>query len=481
MSTKKDLVEAYAFSRRRLVTAFVSGAPGGREVEPARPGRTIVAGVAIAVLLMAGAAIAGVFDKRDDVDWDDSGLIVDADSGALYVILEDDIPGFTEPRLRSVVNVTSAQLILGSDVEAQEVSGEEIGGEPKGQPVGIIGAPATVPPADDLINSGWTSCTGEGYGVRTHVAEEPQVTPAPEAGLVVTTGKDSYLVATAPSVGATPETARSFLLPRSPDSLLRDLGVDLERDAVPVPEQWLALFPTGAPLDEDGLSIAGAGSRLPDAIADEYPRRTRVGDYYVDDDGRAYVITADGALEIGEFGLEVLVHSTPGGHRPQEQSPETIELTFADEDPEATFWPATGDLADVTDEGEEVCAVLRSEPGAQPAVEIGVDPADEASAAAAAADAGEAGVEDVTVESGFGAVVQRGGWAASGSDAPYLVDDRATAYRLRGRTEIDNLGYDEVAPVVVPDVWLELFAEGPELSQDAALCPPTTDPDAQCR
>ena len=32
MATKKHLVEAHAFSRRRLVTAFVSGAPGGREL-----------------------------------------------------------------------------------------------------------------------------------------------------------------------------------------------------------------------------------------------------------------------------------------------------------------------------------------------------------------------------------------------------------------------------------------------------------------
>ena len=46
MATKRDLVEAHQFSRRRLVTAFVSGAPGGREVEPARPGRTIVGGLA---------------------------------------------------------------------------------------------------------------------------------------------------------------------------------------------------------------------------------------------------------------------------------------------------------------------------------------------------------------------------------------------------------------------------------------------------
>ena len=59
MATKKDLVEAHAFSRRRLVTAFVSGAPGGREVEPVRPGRVLIGGMALSVLLLAGAAIAG--------------------------------------------------------------------------------------------------------------------------------------------------------------------------------------------------------------------------------------------------------------------------------------------------------------------------------------------------------------------------------------------------------------------------------------
>jgi hypothetical protein len=58
MATRSDLVEAYSFNRRRLVTAFVSGASGGREAEGARPGRTIVGGLALAVLLLAGAAIA---------------------------------------------------------------------------------------------------------------------------------------------------------------------------------------------------------------------------------------------------------------------------------------------------------------------------------------------------------------------------------------------------------------------------------------
>src|SRR5690606_6305453 len=113
MATKKDLVEAYSFSRRRLVTAFVSGAPGGREVEPARPGRAVIGGLALAVLLLAGAAILGVFKGFNQVDLSAVGLYSD-DRGTLYVVLEEDLPGVEGPRMRQVVNATSARLILGS-------------------------------------------------------------------------------------------------------------------------------------------------------------------------------------------------------------------------------------------------------------------------------------------------------------------------------------------------------------------------------
>ena len=109
MATKRDLVEAHAFSRRRLVTAFVSGAPGGREVEPVRPGRTIVGGLALSVLLVLGAVIAGVFAPRTPEDWNKVGLVVSKDDGGLYVVTEQS----DHPVLRPVINVTSAKLILG--------------------------------------------------------------------------------------------------------------------------------------------------------------------------------------------------------------------------------------------------------------------------------------------------------------------------------------------------------------------------------
>src|SRR3546814_5858307 len=104
MSTKRDLVDAHAYSRRRLITAFVSGAPGGREVEPARPARAIIGGIALGVLMLAGAALASMFAGRSPADWPDPGIILSKANGHHYVVLAEDqpVPG----RKRTPLNST---------------------------------------------------------------------------------------------------------------------------------------------------------------------------------------------------------------------------------------------------------------------------------------------------------------------------------------------------------------------------------------
>ena len=67
-------------------------------MEPARPGRTIVGGLALAVLLIAGAAIAGIFSPRVPDDWTDPGLIVSKEIGTAYVITEDEDADEDDPR-----------------------------------------------------------------------------------------------------------------------------------------------------------------------------------------------------------------------------------------------------------------------------------------------------------------------------------------------------------------------------------------------
>src|SRR3712207_5107951 len=104
MASKRDLVEAHAFNRRRLVTAFLSGAPGGREVEPTRPARAVIAGVVLAGLVLAGAALAGYLRPGLPQGWNDNTLVVARTSGARYVA--------TGGTLYPVVNTTSARLLV---------------------------------------------------------------------------------------------------------------------------------------------------------------------------------------------------------------------------------------------------------------------------------------------------------------------------------------------------------------------------------
>ena len=198
MATKKDLVEAHAFSRRRLVTAFVSGAPGGREVEPVRPGRVLIGGVALSVLLLAGAAIAGFLLGRPPAQWLDEGsFVISKDTGEQYVVLR----GGNDPLLQRVPNYVSAQLLLQrADLTPFTVRDKYIRTVQLGEDLGIEGAPAGLPSADELVDDGWTACTGSGVGIKVAVQGEPTVEDLTGSAFLVSTRDQEWLIATAPDL-----------------------------------------------------------------------------------------------------------------------------------------------------------------------------------------------------------------------------------------------------------------------------------------
>ncbi len=320
MATKKDLVEAYAFSRRRLVTAFVSGAPGGREVEPARPGRTIIGGLALAVLLVAGAAIAGIFSPSVPEDWADSpGLIVSKETGAAYVITEDavdaaeDADDDTGPVLRPVINITSAMLILGAEESPEVVPQSAIDDETVGDDIGILNAPASPPSPDQLIETGWTACTDTGQGIKLDVAEAPGAGKARGAaggpgGFVVRSEELYYVIAQGRDEGAGAPSAYRYQLPddqAARDDILSELGVDSSVNARSVSEDWLALFPTGGALSVDSFRLEGAGDPVDYAEPGTgVPAGARVGDF-IDGTEGPFLLTAEGPAELDPFALAV--------------------------------------------------------------------------------------------------------------------------------------------------------------------------------
>lgn len=460
MATKKDLVEAYSFSRRRLVTAFVSGAPGGREVEPARPGRMIVGGIALAVLLIAGAAVAGALTKRPPPDWNNPGLVTD-DHGALYVILDSE-QSAGESTLRPVINVTSARLILGSDVKTKSVPDKVLATRKKGPSIGILDAPATVPAANHLINSGWVACTADGAGLRAEVRRRPSVERAAGTGFVVKAEKSGvrWLIAEA-EVATHPTRAYRYQLPPRNDGLDTDLGVTTS-DQITVPDTWLSLFPEGGALSAAGLGITGWGTTVPGYGGG------RVGDY-TERNNQSFVLTQQGFVELSDFALAVVRNTKTGTFSPRPRPAAATDPPFktAERTYDAASWPEepVDGSAAATD---TVCGVLETEKGAEPAVRLATVPSDSPS------DAVAKGERRVAVEAGYGALVRSADFGTSEGGTVTLIDDGGRSYSLAGQGEVDNLGYKSVPPVVVPGAWVQLFTPGPDLSILDALCPPRT-------
>lgn len=491
MATKKDLVEAYSFSRRRLVTAFVSGAPGGREVEPTKPGRTIIGGAALAVLLIAGAAIAGIFSPRDPEDWNKPGLILSKETGAAYVITDTS----SHPELRPVINITSARLILEGGIEPTLVSQDTIDQQIVGDDIGILGAPASVPTPSLLIQTGWTGCTADNEGIQLTVAERPGVDYAPTGGFVVESNGVDYLIAQAREVNGASPGAYSFELPTLPqgsrddddlDNMLSDLHVDPRPNAVRVGEDWLGLFPAGAMLDFRQFGLSDFGTPVPYADSDGVPPGARVGDVvtYPDGDGgtRSMVFTVKGPAPLDDFALAVYRHTrTPNGRLTQgARSGGSPVETTQDAAPtprqdtlslDAAHWPNR--LLD--DPGDDPCAVLRTTPGGTPSVLLATNPGEGAKASGIPVTEHEP-----SVAPGRGAYVLSGGWHDSSFGSPYLIDAKAKRYALEGPDVPDRLGYGDVPVVVVPDSWVELFRRGVTLSVDSALCTPDVDQGQKC-
>lgn len=458
MATKRDLVEAHSFSRRRLVTAFVSGAPGGREVEPARPGRTIVGGIALGVLLMAGAAVSGVLAGRTQVDWNNPGLIISKEKGQPYVITRAS----KHPVLDPVINITSARLILGSSVQPVIVPEKTIQEQTIGSEIGILGAPATVPDTSELMETGWTACTADHHGVRTYVAPTPDASYADTAGFVVQSGSQRWLIASAGSSSG----AYRYLLPPiangAQDRFLHAVGLGVGNEAVHVPAAWLALWPAGGDLSwhSFGIPASAYGSKVAYAGQIHLPS-ARVGSLVqVGDTG--YLLAPSGPILLTSFAQAVYQASSPPGgagatlHAPTMDKAAAANPYSGANWPQGQLQPASGDL----------CAVLQTKAGSAPQVALGTNPG-----AAASASGVPAGRRDAGVAPGGGAYVLSADFTQATQGLPFLIDLKGNSHVLEGGAD-QKLGYAGFAAPVVPDSWVKLFPTGAVLSPSLALCQP---------
>jgi type VII secretion protein EccB len=130
--------------------------------------RAVSVGIIIAVLICLGAALLAYFKPLGKRGGDT--LLVDRTTNQLYVVLPDS------GQLRPVYNLTSARLVLGNSGNPVAVKSDELNRMPKGQPIGIPGAPYATPVAG-LADSMWTLCDT--------VTKPESVAPTVETSVIV--------------------------------------------------------------------------------------------------------------------------------------------------------------------------------------------------------------------------------------------------------------------------------------------------------
>lgn len=438
MASKRDLVEAQTYSRRRLLTAFTSGAPGGRELEPTKPLRGVVAGVSLSVLLVLGSLGLGLLSPTLPDGWDDQSLVIVEGDGSRYV----GIQGTLHP----VLNVTSARLVLDSGAfHVVDVSEDDITDAPRGATIGIAGAPDELPLAERLTGTGWTACVAaDGSTTLGLDPDAPTTAPDADAGVLVDVAGTLHLVA---------DGVRHRIPAASEAAVLRALGLDT---ATPLPAgaDWLNLVPLGTDLAP--LSVAGAGeAALPQGGLPIDTRVGRVVEVSGTGDGvRRYVVDARGELApLSDLAYPLyLLGAGDLAADPLRVSAADIAAVRTSGTPVAPGdLPAT--VPTLPAAGSAPCLVLAT--GATERVDLVLR-----------AEAVEPGVR---VAPGSGALVRA--QSAGGAAATVrLVDGSGRAYPVPDASDevLARLGFTPDDVTRVPPAWAALLPTGPSLTVEAA-------------
>lgn len=440
MATKKDLIEAQGFSRRRLLSAFTGGAPGGKELDPAKPLRAVVAGVALTVGVILVGVFWGIMQPGLPGDWQNNRLIVATDTGSRYVSVEGT--------LYPVINTASARLLIpAGEFKVVRTNQSALDGIPVGPAIGILGAPDDLPAPGALINSSWTACIDDGAGAAVALSNDPIASVSTGTGAVVQRGEDLFVIA---------DGLRYAVAPEDANAVLRAVGLGAS-DILEVDGRWLNLFASGdelAPISINGFGAAVEGTELTaGAIVHTQgsPAEER------------YVALASGELaQLSPLAYQLYLLGSGQQAREVEVSPADVADIPTIPNVGGADWPAQP-LTPLAN-GETPCAVL-----------------DDDARTVLGASAGELPDERsrVDVAVGAGALVEVTDGPDGAAGMAVLIDESGTAYAIPGATldegsedaatgAIAQLGYSLSDVGRVSDAWIEFFAAGPALTAEAA-------------
>jgi type VII secretion protein EccB len=392
-------------------------------------------------------------------------LILDKGTGTRYVLADG--------RLRPVLNYASARLLLGDKLKVDAVSSSSIEDVPRGGPVGITGAPDSLPDPEGG-DQPWLACAASA-GSRPALSlviggdrGERPLSPR-QAVLVRTSDGITYLVVAGRRLRVTePWVTRSLGFP--------------DDAAMGVRDAWINTLPAGPDLPPPVTS--GIGKAGPDLDG----RPSRVGEVFVvhgaEAGQRFYLLMADGLQPMTQTAAALALSDPqtakayPGGAAgARELSPAALASSKILASPawQAQLPAAPPTLDAVTGgrmpcvravpHGDRVDTSLVTLPAA-PVAATGVVSAAAAPASGAAPRGDPAGnriADQVEIAPKAGLLARTLPAPGVPGEGIYLVTEDGAKFPVESETAATALGYSVSSAVAVPADLLALLPTGPVL------------------
>ncbi|MGW5450631.1 type VII secretion protein EccB [Nocardia sp. NPDC003979] len=146
--TTRWQVSGYRFLVRRMEHALVR-----RDVrmlhDPMRAQtRAYVVGLVLGIVVLAGCGVLALLKPQDKIG--DNKILIGKESGGVYVVIDNVV--------HPALNLASARLAAGEAAKAVIVKESELGKKPRGQLVGIPGAPSSIQYDKDGKGRPWSVC-----------------------------------------------------------------------------------------------------------------------------------------------------------------------------------------------------------------------------------------------------------------------------------------------------------------------------------
>lgn len=109
MRTRREQVQAYRFTTRRIVSAMLSGEPETTDLPMRRLGYAVFASVMVAAIVFAGVGIYGLLNPGGRRPAENA-LIIERETGARYLYLQESCTRFSTTRPRGSSSASPTRL-----------------------------------------------------------------------------------------------------------------------------------------------------------------------------------------------------------------------------------------------------------------------------------------------------------------------------------------------------------------------------------